>query len=641
MVSRAAVEPGPKPEVRRHPTRTESVARLFRVFSLGATLVYVLIGIATGAAPPTPAVVVGGGLLGFAFHIFANVGNDLIDLPLDRGDPRRARGPLVRGVVTPQAALILVVAPLPMMFGLLRALQAPAEAARALAGALALIVFYNVAGKSLGIPVVADYAQGVGWALLVVTGAEVAGGATVGTLLAAAFVAVYVALINGIHGGIRDIANDTANRARTTAGSLGLQASPDGALDLPRALVVYTLAVTVVLASLFVGVVWWSLRTGSGPAPVAASGLAAGLHAASLVALARAWRARSRLRDAMAHGTWHLVLAPASLVAAILWRLPWWGAVITPVAFVAPPLVFGWVTRDLDFDLPGRADREALVRPPLRVRVAAVWEMTRPGVPASGAVLTVIGAILAGPRWPEAILAGVVAAGIVAAANVFNDRCDQQTDEINRPDRPLPSGRVSGNEVDRVVLATGVAGVAVAAAVSSSAAAAAGMLLVIAAGYSLLARPLPLGGELTVAILFALTVIFGGAFAGRDLTGIHGAAAGLILLFILAREILMGVKDRAGDRVAGYRTAAIMFGPLKAIAAFKVLVAVFAAATTIPGLMLGDGTYLLTVLTLVVAPVVGAIWSLRKPPSPESLERALHLTGVVFGTGLLPLLLLA
>jgi 4-hydroxybenzoate polyprenyltransferase len=462
------------------PAPIESLARFVRLFSLGATVVYVLVGIATTGAAAAPAVLGAGLLVGVAFHVFADVGNDVVDLPVDRGDPRRARGPLVRGVVSPPAASAVTIAQLPVLYATLHLARAPATAAYALTGAIVCLTAYDLVGKDLPVPFVADHVQGLGWALLVVTGAELAGGSTAGTVFAAAFVSVYVAMVNGVHGAVRDVGNDQASGASTTALRLGVRRTADGVLVLPVVIVSYTVAVVVVLAALLAGVVWWGLWSGSGWAPLVSAGVAVVLYLASIVTLVRAWAARGRLRAAMALGTWHLFLVPASLVAASLWPVGWWPAVLTVVAFVLPPVAFGWVTRGLDFDLPGWAAPTAVVRAPLRVRLGALWELARPGVPAAAAALTAIGAVLAGPRWPDVLLVALATAAIVTAANLQNDRCDEAADAVNRPDRPLPSGRITGNEVDRVVLGLAVVGVAIVVPLSVGAAAATAGLLAVA-----------------------------------------------------------------------------------------------------------------------------------------------------------------
>lgn len=631
MTQQLAPPPGP----------FESLARFVRLFSLGATVVYVLVGIATTGISPPPGLVGAGLVVGVAFHVFVDVGNDVLDLPIDRGDPRRARGPLVRGAISPPAALAGALAQLPVMFATLHLGGAAPTATYALMGALVCLTAYDLVGKSLPIPFLADHVQGLGWALLLVTGAELAGGRTLGTLLAAAFVSVYVALVNGVHGAVRDVGNDQASGASTTAIRLGVRRTSDGALVLPPAVVGYTVGVTSVLAGLLTGVVWWGLRAGSGWAPWATAGMAVVLYLASIVTLIRAWAARTRLRAVMALGTWHLFLVPASLVAASLWPLSWSPALVTIAAFVLPPVAFGWVTRGLEFDLPGQAEPTAVARVAVRVRVAALWELARPGVPAAAATLAMIGAVLAdATRWPAMLLVALAGAAIVAAANLQNDRCDERADAINRPDRPLPSGRITGNEVDRTVLALATIGVAALAPLGAGATAVGASLLAIATGAPLFVRRLPVAGELTTALLFAVTVPFGGAVAGERLRAVHAVAAGLILLFVLAREVLMGVRDIPGDAAAGYRTVAVAAGPDVAVTAFRVLMVGFAVAVVGSSLVSLSAGALAVVLALVVAPVAGALWALRGQWSSALVDAALHRTGLVFGTGLVPLLLL-
>ncbi len=74
----------------------------------------------------------------------------------------------------------------------------------------------------------------------------------------------------------------------------------------------------------------------------------------------------------------------------------------------------------------------------------AFLEILRPSVCALAAAGVLVGALVAGFNSPYIIaLACLVAVGIAGAGNITNDIFDYKIDKINRPKRPLPSGRVS------------------------------------------------------------------------------------------------------------------------------------------------------------------------------------------------------
>ena len=219
----------------------ETLTRLTRVFSMGATVTYLLAGIASARDGSTPlAWALAAGVL---LHLNTHVANDVADLPLDATDPRRAPDPLVRGRVPAELALLLAVATLPVVFAVTR----DPAASVALAGAVVLVGLYNLAGKSLRVPFAADAVQGAGFGALVVAGAYAAGGATAATWWAAGLVAAYDAMVNGVHGAVRDVANDTARGATTTAALLGARVD-GGRVFLPRSLVAYGAALHLATA---------------------------------------------------------------------------------------------------------------------------------------------------------------------------------------------------------------------------------------------------------------------------------------------------------------------------------------------------------------------------------------------------------
>lgn len=160
--------------------------------------------------------------LATAFHIFAYVTNDIIDLDLDRLVPRRATKPLIRGAISQQQALWIALGQLPLMFLLNHFLRGDFLSVVLLFLSLLGMGLYNLFGKKTRFPILTDFIQGVSWALLVIYGNWVAGPAIApASYWIAGFVIIYIMLINGIHGSIRDLPTDAAYGVRSTAILLG------------------------------------------------------------------------------------------------------------------------------------------------------------------------------------------------------------------------------------------------------------------------------------------------------------------------------------------------------------------------------------------------------------------------------------
>ncbi|MEI7644236.1 MAG: UbiA family prenyltransferase [Chloroflexales bacterium] len=289
--------------------------RFFRFSAFGATAVLPLLG--AGGAQPQLGVRRTLGLLGVAtaFHAFAYVHNDVCDLELDRTQPLRADYPLVRGEISPQAALAIALAGVPTAFALDRWVvdagcsDAPAGR-RYLASAFALMAIYNRWGKACPFPPLTDLVQGAGWALLIAYGAAATGRPTDGlTRALIAYELLLILMVNGVHGSLRDLGNDRARGARTTALMLGAEQT-SGGLRIGPGVLAYAVALQLALLAL---PLWAAARElPSRRAPALGAGGVASLTAALLAAAARGG---ARPADV---GMLHLILllsAPVALVA--------------------------------------------------------------------------------------------------------------------------------------------------------------------------------------------------------------------------------------------------------------------------------------------------------------------------------------
>ena len=218
--------PWPLGAVQELVQRLKPVDRLVRLHFLQFSWMLILLGAASGLQPGH-ALGLGqlAGLLAIAssFHVFAYVLNDVVDLPVDRTQPSRRHDPLVSGAVKPGHALTLALAQVPIGVGLVALVDlmiggtAAIEATVALLAGFVFMAIYDVWGKKCPVPPVTDLAQGLGWASLVACGAYLVGTPSSTTWVAFLYGAGFILLINGVHGGLRDLENDLANGCRTSA----------------------------------------------------------------------------------------------------------------------------------------------------------------------------------------------------------------------------------------------------------------------------------------------------------------------------------------------------------------------------------------------------------------------------------------
>lgn len=239
---------------------------------MGFTLSLPLIGVASSGVTPTPRVIAALLAIGVAFHLFAYGLNDLIDLPLDRTEPQRSGDPLVRGVITPATLAMVAIAQLPIALALAWYIELPVRGVLALLIAFAGLAAYDVWGKRCSAPWLTDAIQGVGWGSLLLVGAATSEVTPAATFRMLAAILLYIQLINGVHGPLRDLPNDFRRGARTTAIALG--ARPDGAgVVIPRALVMYAL----LLHGMLLLIVAMCVRSATLNVQIAAAALGAGL----------------------------------------------------------------------------------------------------------------------------------------------------------------------------------------------------------------------------------------------------------------------------------------------------------------------------------------------------------------------------
>ncbi len=330
--------------------------RFLRFSAFGATATLPLLG--AGSTEPQLGMRRTLGLLGIAaaFHAFAYVHNDVCDLEIDRTQPLRADYPLVRGDMSPQAALVIALGCVPVAFALdrwvVRDDRRDAPVGRLvgrrdappgrlyLASAFVLMAIYNRWGKMCPFPPLTDLVQGASWALLIGYGATVSGqpvNRLTRTLIA--YELLLILMVNGVHGSLRDLGNDRARGARTTAIMLGAEETPDG-LRVGPGLIAYAAALQCALLALPL----WAAR---GRVPTVGVGAIASLTAALLAVAARG---RAKPTDV---GMLHLILLLSAPVALVVPGMGRPLRIVTLLAHTVPLLANGmtydalrWVLRD-------------------------------------------------------------------------------------------------------------------------------------------------------------------------------------------------------------------------------------------------------------------------------------------------------
>jgi 4-hydroxybenzoate polyprenyltransferase len=209
-------------------------------------------------------------LVAVSFHVYAFVLNDVIDLPIDRTQPRRLRDPLVRGAIRPSQALALALIQPALAIALTVWLGGGLRELAILAVAFGAMGAYNLWGKRCPAPPATDFVQGLAWGCLPIYAAYVLGAAPNRlTWMVSGYAVGYTLFMNGVHGGLRDLRNDLGQGAQTTAIFLGARPAADGGdPDVPRAVAVFTSAALACLVAIDAALLFIN-DFGYGPATLA------------------------------------------------------------------------------------------------------------------------------------------------------------------------------------------------------------------------------------------------------------------------------------------------------------------------------------------------------------------------------------
>lgn len=255
--------------------------------------------------------------------------------------------------------------------------------------------------------------------------------------------------------------------------------------------------------------------------------------------------------------------------------------------------------------------------------LAAYARLLRPPNVLMIAAGTVVGGVLvagtAALGETRLLLAALSAACLGAAGNSYNDAADVEIDRINRPLRPLPAGAASVRGARALwagLTAVGVVlGFGLSAVHGLIALGAAGLLVL----YSRLLKQRPLVGNVAVALLIGVALVYGGLAVGPAGAALVGA--GFAFLTTLAREIAKDVEDEDGDAALGARTLPLAWGRGRAVMLAQGTVGLTLALLPLPYFAFGFAPLYLLVALGAAAALAASLLRLH-PRTPQQAGQA-------------------
>lgn len=224
---------------------------------------------------------------------------------------------------------------------------------------------------------------------------------------------------------------------------------------------------------------------------------------------------------------------------------------------------------------------------------------------------------------------------VCAYSMAVNDIYDLEVDKINRPERPIPSGRVSSKE------ASGLAYLVLAAGIACSALSFHLLTVAIAVAYAFLswlynsrAKKTGLPGNLIVASSLAIPFIYGGAVAGGSIGGSLLLMMALTAFFSgVGREVVKAMADVEGDAKRDINSIARSWGQAAAsrVGALFFLLAVFTSwvplLTGLANEVYTFGVVIPDAIFLYLAVVI----TLRHEPASAYTVKKIALAGMTVG----------
>ncbi|KAA3653569.1 MAG: prenyltransferase [Chloroflexi bacterium] len=201
-------------------------------------------------------------------------------------------------------------------------------------------------------------------------------------------------------------------------------------------------------------------------------------------------------------------------------------------------------------------------------KLSGLWRLFRFELPLFAGINVIVGEVLALGMLPtgrEALLGFFSVFFISATSLILNDYFDLESDKINAPERPLPSGLVSKQDVVWLSIIIALLGFIAAYAISSVALIVAIVIWTIGFLYNWRLKRTGLFGNLLVGISVGMTFVFGGIVVGEPFVGMVWFFAVVAMLIDLGEEIAADAMDVVGDQQAGSQSLAVKFGPEKAM----------------------------------------------------------------------------
>lgn len=235
------------------------------------------------------------------------------------------------------------------------------------------------------------------------------------------------------------------------------------------------------------------------------------------------------------------------------------------------------------------------------------FDLIRPHNCIAAGVAVLIAGIIATRGIPPIEIAFAITAAIIitGAGNAINDYIDRETDAVNNPERPIPSGDIKPSQallISRILFVTGIIITIFTKRISCLIIA--GLNSGLLSYYSRSLKNKGLIGNLAIGYLVGSTFLFGSLAVGKLET--VGILAIIAAFSTAGRELIKDIEDIEGDQKSGSKSFPLKHGEKKAAALAIIFTTVAIAMTPIPYIReIFSDIYLYVVMVPIIVFLVG------------------------------------
>ncbi len=220
----------------------------------------------------------------------------------------------------------------------------------------------------------------------------------------------------------------------------------------------------------------------------------------------------------------------------------------------------------------------------------------------------------------QAFFGSFAGALISGAGMIINDYFDIEIDKINKPERPLPAGKISLKSAIVYYLVLNILALILVSFTNLLAFIIALISIMVIFLYSYALKTKGIIGNFIVGLMTGLAFIFGGVIGENILPLIFPFLLGLLINF--TREILKDIEDLEGDKSKNLKTFPIVYGEKKSFQVVTFLMVLTIFVTIIPYLLdVFNIYYLLIILFGVDLTLVYVIKKVNSNPTKYDLRK--------------------